>query len=47
MKSTYGNSGKANNIKMKPFSERTDFSYDFQDLDIKRIEFSAPQNQEI
>lgn len=28
--------GKANGIKMKPISELTDFSYDFQDLDFKR-----------
>ncbi len=29
--------GKAIMIKMKPISELTDFSYDFQDLDLKRI----------
>lgn len=29
--------GKATSIKMKPISELTDFSYDFQDLDFKRI----------
>jgi CubicO group peptidase (beta-lactamase class C family) len=29
--------GKAVGIKMKPISELTDFSYDFQDLDFKRI----------
>jgi CubicO group peptidase (beta-lactamase class C family) len=29
--------GKAIGIKMKPISELTDFSYDFQDLDFKRI----------
>lgn len=29
--------GKAVGIKMKPISEITDFSYDFQDLDFKRI----------
>lgn len=28
--------GKATTIKMKPISELTDFSYDFQDLDFKR-----------
>ncbi|HSD14546.1 MAG TPA: serine hydrolase [Flavobacterium sp.] len=34
---TYDTTGKAINIKMKPISELTDFSYDFQDLDINRI----------
>ncbi|ESU25823.1 Beta-lactamase peptidase family S12 [Flavobacterium limnosediminis JC2902] len=34
---TYDTTGKAVNIKMKPISELTDFSYDFQDLDINRI----------
>lgn len=29
--------GKATGIKMKPISESTDFSYDFQDLDFKRM----------
>jgi CubicO group peptidase (beta-lactamase class C family) len=29
--------GKAIAIKMKPISELTDFSYDFQDLDFKRV----------
>ncbi|REG98474.1 serine hydrolase [Flavobacterium aquicola] len=29
--------GKAIGIKMKPISELTDFSYDFQDLDLKKI----------
>ena len=29
--------GKADEIKMKPVSPLTDFSYDFQDLDFKRI----------
>ncbi|WP_264565193.1 serine hydrolase [Flavobacterium sp. N3904] len=29
--------GKATTIKMKPISEITDFSYDFQDLDFKRV----------
>lgn len=29
--------GKAVAIKMKPISELTDFSYDFQDLDLKKI----------
>jgi CubicO group peptidase (beta-lactamase class C family) len=29
--------GKATGIKMKPISELTDFSYDFQDLDFKKI----------
>ncbi|MFV5702771.1 serine hydrolase [Flavobacterium sp. XS2P12] len=30
--------GKAIAIKMKPISELTDFSYDFQDLDFKRVQ---------
>jgi hypothetical protein len=30
-------SGKAIGIKMKPISELTDFSYDFQDLDFKKV----------
>ncbi|MFV5691264.1 serine hydrolase [Flavobacterium sp. LT1R49] len=30
--------GKAVTIKMKPISELTDFSYDFQDLDFKRVQ---------
>ncbi|MFV5688373.1 serine hydrolase [Flavobacterium sp. ZT3R25] len=30
--------GKAVIIKMKPISELTDFSYDFQDLDFKRVQ---------
>ena len=34
---TYDTTGKAVNIKMKPISELTDFSYDFQDLDFSRI----------
>jgi len=34
---TYDNLGYATNIKMKPISPLTDFSYDFQDLDINRI----------
>ena len=33
---TYDSTGKANNLKMKPISELTDFSYDFQDLDFNR-----------
>jgi len=33
----YDATGKAITIKMKPISELTDFSYDFQDLDFKRI----------
>lgn len=31
-------SGKAINLKMKPISELTDFSYDFQDLDLNRVQ---------
>lgn len=30
-------SGKATALKMKPISPLTDFSYDFQDLDLKRV----------
>lgn len=33
----YNAAGKAIAIKMKPISEITDFSYDFQDLDFKRL----------
>jgi CubicO group peptidase (beta-lactamase class C family) len=33
----FDTAGKAIAIKMKPISEITDFSYDFQDLDFKRI----------
>ncbi|ESU20525.1 Beta-lactamase peptidase family S12 [Flavobacterium cauense R2A-7] len=33
---TYDSTGKASNLKMKPISELTDFSYDFQDLDFNR-----------
>jgi CubicO group peptidase (beta-lactamase class C family) len=33
----FDTAGKATTIKMKPISELTDFSYDFQDLDFKRI----------
>jgi CubicO group peptidase (beta-lactamase class C family) len=33
----YDAAGKAIAIKMKPISELTDFSYDFQDLDFKRV----------
>jgi len=29
--------GKATSLKMKPVSEETDFSYDFQDLDLQRV----------
>jgi CubicO group peptidase (beta-lactamase class C family) len=32
----YDTAGKTTTIKMKPISEITDFSYDFQDLDFKR-----------
>ena len=34
----YDATGKAIGIKMKPISELTDFSYDFQDLDFKRVQ---------
>jgi CubicO group peptidase (beta-lactamase class C family) len=33
----YDAAGKAIAIKMKPISELTDFSYDFQDLDFKKV----------
>jgi hypothetical protein len=33
----YDTAGKAIAIKMNPISETTDFSYDFQDLDFKRL----------
>ena len=33
----YDINGKAVTIKMNPISELTDFSYDFQDLDFKRV----------
>lgn len=32
----YDQNGKANNLKMLPISELTDFSYDFQDLDFSK-----------
>ena len=33
--------GRASGLKMKPISELTDFSYDFQDLDLKRVPETA------
>ncbi|WP_201983203.1 serine hydrolase [Hymenobacter rubidus] len=33
--------GRASGLKMKPISPATDFSYDFQDLDLKRVEEPA------
>lgn len=30
--------GRATSIRMKPISPSTDFSYDFQDLDLQRAE---------
>ena len=30
--------GKAQSIKMKPISPNTDFSFDFHDLDLKRVD---------
>jgi CubicO group peptidase (beta-lactamase class C family) len=33
----FDTAGKAATIKMKPISKLTDFSYDFQDLDFKRV----------
>ena len=35
---TLDDQGKATGLKMKPISPATDFSYDFQDLDLKRVE---------
>ncbi|OGX91657.1 serine hydrolase [Hymenobacter coccineus] len=34
---TLDEQGKATGLKMKPVSEQTDFSYDFQDLDLQRV----------
>lgn len=33
---TFDNSGRADAVKMKPISDITDFSFDFEDLDLKR-----------
>lgn len=33
----FDSNGKASGIKMKPISELTDFSYDFQDLDFRKV----------
>jgi hypothetical protein len=35
---TLNEQGRAASIKMKPISTATDFSYDFQDLDLQRLE---------
>ena len=35
---TLDQQGRAASIKMKPISPLTDFSYDFQDLDLQRVE---------
>ena len=35
---TLDDQGRAASIKMKPISPATDFSYDFQDLDLQRVE---------
>jgi len=35
---TLDEQGRATSIKMKPISPATDFSYDFQDLDLQRVE---------
>lgn len=35
---TFNESGKAVSAKMKPISDITDFSFDFEDLDLKRVE---------
>lgn len=34
---TLDEQGRATGLKMKPVSEETDFSYDFQDLDLRRV----------
>ncbi|MDQ2795239.1 MAG: DUF3471 domain-containing protein, partial [Bacteroidota bacterium] len=34
--------GRASGLKMKPISPATDFSYDFQDLDLQRVAESGP-----
>ncbi len=36
---TMDDNNKASSIKMKPISPLTDFSFDFQDLDLNRVEF--------
>jgi hypothetical protein len=35
---TFDETGKAQTIKMKGISPNIDFSFDFQDLDLKRVE---------
>lgn len=42
----YDEQGKARGIKMQAISELTDFSYDFQDLDFKRIDSDGIQTQQ-
>jgi len=39
---TLDEQGRASSIRMKPVSAATDFSYDFQDLDLQRVEAPAP-----
>ena len=34
---TYDENGKAQSAKLKPISDITDFSFDFEDLDLQRI----------
>jgi hypothetical protein len=40
---TLDQQGRAASIKMKPVSPLTDFSYDFQDLDLQRVPETAAQ----
>ena len=35
---TFDENGKAVSAKMKPISDVTDFSFDFGDLDLKKVE---------
>ena len=38
---TLDDQGRASGLKMKPISPATDFSYDFQDLDLQRVPDAA------
>ena len=38
---TLDTQGRASSIKMKPVSAATDFSFDFQDLDLQRVPETA------
>ena len=39
---TLDEQGRASSIRMKPVSAATDFSYDFQDLDLRRMDAGTP-----